>query len=117
MAQDAGLVPRRPKKASFHVLTRIAVEELEAWLLGDVPALVTTYPGISPTLGNHKRYRDPDGIKGGTWEALEAALQKAGHFLGGLPKIQVAREVAANMDPDRNGSRSFQVFRDGLRAL
>ncbi|KYF94079.1 hypothetical protein BE17_53440 [Sorangium cellulosum] len=117
MARNAGLAPKAPGKASFQVLTRIAVEELEAWLLGDVPALVATYPGVPLTLGHQRRYRDPDAITGGTWEALEAALQKAGHFLGGLPKIQVAREVAANMDPARNASRSFQVFRDGLRAL
>ncbi len=118
MARDAGLVPKgRSTGASFQVLTRIAVEELEAWLLGDVPALARTYPGVPATLGNQKAYRDVDQIKGGTWEALERVLQGAGHFLGGLPKIQVAREVAANMDPDRNTSKSFQVFRDGLRCL
>ncbi|WP_437690030.1 DUF4276 family protein [Sorangium sp. So ce176] len=117
MARDAGLVPRSHRSASFQVLTRIAVEELEAWLLGDAQALAMTYPGVPSTLGQQARYRDPDAIKGGTWEALQAALQKAGHFPGGLPKIQVAREVAANMDPERNASRSFRAFRDGLRAL
>lgn len=119
MARDAGLVPKSGKRrgSRFQLLTRIAVEELEAWLLGDVPALVATYDRFPSTLNNQKSYRDVDAIKGGTWEALERALQKAGHFLGGLPKIQVAREVAANMNPDRNSSKSFQVFRDGLRSL
>jgi hypothetical protein len=51
----------------------------------------------------------------GIWEVLERILQKAGHFLGGLPKVQVAREVAATMDPDRNTSKSFQALRDGVR--
>lgn len=115
----AGLVPKARGRAAreFQVLTRIAVEELEAWLLGDITALAATYNGVPPTLGNRGGFRDPDAVRGGTWEALERVLQHAGHFHGGLPKIQVAREVAANMDPERNTSKSFQAFRDGLRAL
>lgn len=118
IARRAGLVPKpKSRRVPFHVLTRIAIEELEAWLLGDVPALAATYARVPASLGGQKPFRDVDAIRGGTWEALERVLQKAGHFLGGLPKVQVAREVAAAMDPDRNTSRSFQVFRDGLRAL
>ncbi len=119
IARRAGLAPKPKGRRTrdFQVLTRIAVEELEAWLLGDVPALVATYNGVPSTLGNQRAFRDPDAVRGGTWEALERVLQHAGHFLGGLPKIQVAREVAANMDPERNASKSFQAFRDGLRAL
>lgn len=119
IARRAGLVPKPQvaRAAGFNVLTRIAIEELEAWLLGDVAALAATYPGVPPTLGNQRPFRNVDAVGGGTWEALERVLQKAGHFLGGLPKIQVAREVAANMDPNRNTSRSFRVFCDGLRAL
>jgi len=118
IARRAGLVPKpRSGKAAFQVLTRIAVEELEAWLLGDVSALASTYVGVPASLGSQKSFRNVDAIRGGTWEALERVLQQAGHFLGGLPKVQVAREVAATMDPDRNTSKSFQVFRDGLRAL
>jgi hypothetical protein len=119
IARRVGLIAKRKKHPAspFHVLTRIAIEELEAWLLGDVGALAVTYSGVPATLGNQRGYRDVDTIKGGTWEALERVLQNAGHFLGGLPKIQVAREVGANMDPDRNTSKSFQVFRDGIRSL
>ncbi len=117
MIVKAGLKPKIGKASGFNVLTRIAVEELEAWLLGDVPALCATYEGVAKNIGNRRGFRDVDEIDGGTWEALERVLQKAGHFLNGLPKIQVAREVAANMDPSKNTSKSFQVFRDGLRAL
>lgn len=119
MAKAAGLKPksRRRGDADFQVLTRIVVEELEAWLLGDVPALNATYPRVPLTLSGRRAYRDVDAIAGGTWKALERVLQEAGQFLGGLSKVQVAREVAANMDPERNTSRSFQVFRDGIRAL
>ncbi|HZH97512.1 MAG TPA: DUF4276 family protein [Fimbriimonadaceae bacterium] len=119
IAVRAGLVPKAKanKSGQFHVLTRIAVEELEAWLLGDVPALAETYPGVPASLASRRPFRDVDGIKGGTWEALERVLQEAGHFLGGLPKIQVARQVASRMNPERNTSRSFQTFRSGLRGL
>lgn len=105
----------RPRQGS--VLNRIAIEELEAWFFGDVPALVQAYPGVPPNLAAKSRYRDPDGIKGGTWEALERVLQQAGHHLGGLEKIRAAREITAQMDPSQNSSKSFQIFRDGLMAL
>lgn len=101
----------------FVVLNRVSVEELEAWFFGDVPALVSAYPRVSPTLGRRSAYRDPDAIAGGTWEALERELQRAGYYGGGLPKIEVARNMAAHMDPRRNTSASFQCFRTGLAAL
>lgn len=99
------------------MLNRIAIEELEAWILGDIPALCQVYPRLSPDLANRERYRDTDAIRGGTWEALERALQKVGYHQGGLPKIAVAREVALHMTPERNRSPSFQVFYRGLKEL
>jgi hypothetical protein len=118
-ATAAGLWTRAtaPPGQSFHVINRLAVEELEAWFFGDVPALVAAYPGISLHLGKQAKYRDPDAIAGGTWEALERVLQRAGYYSGGLPKIEVAARVSEHMDPDRNRSRSFQVFREALRNL
>ena len=101
----------------FVVLNRIAVEELEAWFFGDIAALANAFPGVSPTLGAQARYRDPDAIAGGTWEALQRVLQKAGYFGGGLPKIEVARTLAKHMDPARNTSSSFRQFVQGLAAL
>jgi hypothetical protein len=99
------------------LLCRIAVEELEAWFLGDVPALVKAYAGVPANLGARKKYRDPDAITGGTWEALERVLQEAGHFKAGLAKIAAARTIAPHMNVEANTSRSFLVFRDGLRRL
>lgn len=107
----------RPRGDRFVVLNRIAVEELEAWFFGDIPALAVAYPGVSPNLGQHAAYRDVDAIAGGTWEALERVLQRAGYFGGGLPKIEVAREIARHMDASRNTSRSFRQFTTGLAAL
>ena len=117
-ATAAGLPTKTsPKKGLFVVLNRIAIEELEAWFFGDIAALANAYPGVSPTLGAKARYRYPDSIAGGTWEALQRVLQKAGYFGGGLPKIEVARTLAKHMDPARNTSPSFRQFVQGLAAL
>lgn len=107
------------KSKSFQVLNRIVIEELEAWFFGDVEALVTAYPGVPDSLANKEKYRDPDAIKGGTWEALLRILQKAGHYqnLTYLPKIETARNISQHMDPERNRSKSFQVFKNGLLSL
>ena len=60
---------------SFQVLNRLAIEELEAWFFGDPEALHTAYPRVPSTLTKRALYRDPDAIRGGTWEALERVLQ------------------------------------------
>jgi hypothetical protein len=99
---------------AFQVLTRLAMEELEAWFLGDAEALHAAYPRLSWNLAKQARFRYPDAIRGGTWEALERLLQKAGYYRGGMPKIEVARNVSERMKPEYNRSRSFSVFRDGL---
>ncbi|HEX9944814.1 MAG TPA: DUF4276 family protein [Thermoanaerobaculia bacterium] len=118
MAQQAGFLTRaRWQSGGFQVLNRLAIEELEAWFFGDVDALCEAYPGVSPTLGERAAYRDPDAIRGGTWEALERELQRAGYHRAGLAKIKAAREISARMEPYRNRSRSFGVFRQGLLDL
>jgi hypothetical protein len=101
----------------FQVLNRIAVEELEAWFFGDVSAITQAFPRVPPTLGSRRGYRDPDAISGGTWEKLERVLKDAGYYAGGMPKIEVARQIAGNMDPSRNRSQSFCAFLQGLRLL
>lgn len=101
----------------FDVLTRIAVEELEAWLLGDVPALCAAYPRLPASLGEKDRYRDPDGVAGGTAEALERELQNHGYHAAGLSKIDNPTRMAQHMTVDRNRSASFRCFRDGVRRI
>ncbi|HEY3396139.1 MAG TPA: DUF4276 family protein [Armatimonadota bacterium] len=102
---------------SFQVLNRIAVEELEAWFFGDVEALAEAYPRLPQTLAQQRGYRDPDHIAGGTWEKLERLLYRYGYYPTGMPKIEVAKAVSEKMDPARNRSHSFRVFRSGLLAL
>lgn len=99
------------------VLVRVVVEELEAWHFGDVQALASVFPGVPNSLGERAGFRDPDGIKGGTWEALERVLQKAGHHDGGLRKMECAQQLASRVNIESNRSTSFIAFRDGLRRL
>jgi hypothetical protein len=116
IAQNSNLLTKSVTRNSsnFQVLNRLAIEELEAWFFGDVEALNAAYPRISLNLGNKAKYRDPDAIRGGTWEALEGELKRVGYYTGGLSKISAAREISLCMVPERNRSRSFQVFRQGL---
>jgi hypothetical protein len=120
-ASSAGLPTKTAPDTnkSFKVVNRIVVEELEAWFLGDVPALVAAFPRVSASLGQQARYRDPDAVPGGTWEALRRILIRSGYYAGSrhLPKIEVARRVAPLMVASRNRSRSFRAFVDGLDAL
>ncbi len=116
-ATNAGFITKSMafSQKGYQVLNRIAIEELEAWFFGDVEALVSAYPRIPISLGRKEKYRDPDAIKGGTWEALERVLQQYGYYSAGLPKIEVARTISQYMDPERNCSKSFNVFKSGLR--
>lgn len=104
-------------RAGVSALVRIAVKELESWFFGDPQAVRQAYPRVSSTLGQKARYRNPDAIRGGAWEALERELQRARYYPGGMPKAQVAYDIARFMDPSRNRSRSFQVVHAGLLAL
>lgn len=115
MAEKAGLRTRSVSGGGrYAVVNRLAIEELEAWYFGDWEAVRTAYPRVSSRIPLRAGYRDPDAIAGGTWEAFERALQKAGYFRTGLRKIEAARAIARHMTPGRNRSRSFQVLREAL---
>lgn len=103
--------------ARFQVLNRIVIEELEAWFFGDIEAIHHAYPNIPLTLQDNQKFRDPDSIAGGTWETLERTMQRYGYFRGGYAKREAASAISVHMEPDRNRSRSFQVFHEGLLAL
>ncbi len=115
IAAQAGLTTPSTSN-NFQVLNRIVVEELEAWFFGDINALREAYPKVPESLSKRRSYRIPDEIKGGTWEALERILSSAGYYEKGfMPKTEVARNIAPFMNPELNSSKSFQVFRDGLK--
>lgn len=101
-------------RSDWQVVNRIAIEELEAWYFGDWRAVREAYPRVPPTVQKRAGFRDPDAIRGGTWEAFERILKRSGYFKTGLRKTEAAREVAARMCWRRTGSRSFRVFVDAV---
>ncbi|MBI3920987.1 MAG: DUF4276 family protein [Armatimonadetes bacterium] len=101
----------------YSLVNRIAIEELEAWYFGDWEAVLAAYPRLPSDVPAKAAFRDPDAIKGGTWEAFERILQRAKYFKGGLRKIEAARAVAEHWDPARNTSASFRAFRDVLQEM
>ena len=115
IAKNEGFVTRSiaELQGKFQVINRIAIEELEAWFFGDVTALKTAYPRVPGFLDRRKGFRNPDVIHN-TAEALERILKSAGYYRGGMPKIEVARKITEYMEPNRNTSKSFRVFRDAL---
>ena len=98
-----------------------AVEEGEAWLLGDVSAVVAAYPRVDATV--LRRYRQDDIC--GTWELLAdavhrggaTALKRAGWQEIGREKAAWAEQIAPHVDVERNVSPSFQYFRRQVRTL
>ncbi len=117
MARNAGLSTRTSSRREWRFVSRFAIEELEAWYFGDWTAVRAAYPKVAAGIPRKSAFRDPDAIAGGTCEAFERVLQDAGYFSTGLRKIEVARAVAAHMEPRRNVSTSFRAFAAVLRML
>jgi len=64
---------------------------------------------VPASLQGEARSRDPDASTGGTWEALRV-LSRAGYHPAAMPKVKVARFLAAHMNPVRSAREV-----DGLR--
>ena len=114
-------VHARCKPAPQNTLFRLVIEEIEAWYLGDRPAILAAYPRAKKDALN--RYLQ-DSVCG-TWELLAdavhpggaASIQKAGWPLPGQIKHAWAEQIGLRMDIENNQSPSFRKFRDGLRRL
>ena len=99
----------------------IAVEEGEAWLLGDIPAIKAAYPKARDGILN--QYVN-DSICG-TWERLADALYKGGSAAlsakgwqaVGAEKSQWAEKITPHMDAANNASPSFVYLRRKLLEL
>jgi len=99
----------------------IAIEEGEAWLLGDLAAVRSAYPRAKEAvLAGYQN----DSICG-TWERLadalfpggSSALKRRGWQAVGAEKSVWAERIAPIMCVDENNSPSFAHFRDKLRDL
>ena len=99
----------------------IAIEEGEAWLLGDIPAIKTAYPNARDNVLNG--YTN-DAICG-TWELLADAvfqggatgIKKRGWRAVGREKSVWATRIAPNMNVNNNKSPSFCYFRQKIQEL
>ena len=99
----------------------IAIEEGEAWLLGDLPAVKAAYPNARDSVLNHY---ENDSICG-TWELLADAvyrggsnrLKNEGWQAVGREKSTWSKTIAPHMDVENNGSPSFCYFREKVRGL
>lgn len=104
-----------------NALFRLAIEEMEAWYLGDRQALLAAYPRAKKDVLS--RYQQ-DSVCG-TWELLADAVQpggstairSAGWPLPGQVKHGWAEKIGPRMNVENNKSPSFCKFRDGLRRL
>lgn len=96
----------------------IAIEEGEAWLLGDVKAIKSAYPNAKESILNS--YVN-DSICG-TWETLANAVYKGGaHALSaegwqriGAEKSNWSEKISPYMDVYNNCSPSFCHFRNTI---
>ncbi|WP_019571483.1 DUF4276 family protein [Thioalkalivibrio sp. ALMg3] len=112
---SAGLTSRSAAgDERWQVVNRVAIEELEAWYFGDWEAVRTVYPRVSANIPSQQSFRDPDAIRGGTWEAFERILQRRRYFSTGLRKVEAARAIGAQIVPERSSSRSFSAFCEAI---
>ena len=99
----------------------LAIEESEAWFLGDIPAIKQAYPKARDEILN--KYVN-DSICG-TWELLadavfprgHAALAANGWMAVGTEKSLWAEKISLHMEIDDNKSPSFTYLRDELIRL
>lgn len=99
----------------------IAIEEGEAWFLGDIRAIKSAYPKARDAVLNS--YVN-DSICG-TWEKLadavydggSTALSKKGWNAIGAEKTQWAEKITPHMDVTNNASPSFRYFCQKLLEL
>ncbi|MDR1491200.1 MAG: DUF4276 family protein [Planctomycetaceae bacterium] len=111
----------RPKPRAYF---RIAVEEMEAWLLGDRKAIQHAYPHFNQQ--EYENYEQDSII--GTWEkladitlspAVSKSFQKkqTSYAEIGKQKSEWARKIGKHIDIQNNISPSFQCFKKILEKL
>ena len=110
-----------PKPAAFF---RIAIEEMEAWLLGDKAAIEKSYPKMNKI--EFAEYKQDSPI--GTWEKLaDITLSRdmarrlknanTAYFEIGRQKTEWAQKIGPYMNINNNASPSFNCFKQKLQEL
>ena len=102
-------------------LFRLALEEIEAWYIGDRRAIRRAYPAIRD--GVLSTYAQDSCC--GTWEVLadaihpggSRAIKKAGWPIPGQIKCEWANRIGPLLNVEHNDSPSFCKLRDGLRRI
>jgi len=88
-------------------IVRLAMQELEAWYLGEPPALAEAYGNEAlRKIGAEARYREPDAIAKPSIEMRRLVPE--------FQKVSGARRLAGYLTRERNRSRSFQVLLTAL---
>lgn len=103
---------------SIRTVVGLCTEEIEAWLLGDFEAIIETFPEAD--VKAHDSYTQ-DSVCG-TWEKLCEVVEPEGfeELLNiGYPaignyKAMWADKISMNMDPERNVSPSFILYKNAL---
>ena len=106
---------------TLNVVFRLAIEEIEAWYLGDRAALLGAYPKAKREILD--RYVQ-DAVCD-TWEMLADAvhpggsseIKRTGFPLTGIIKHEWAGRIAPLMKPEANVSPSFRKLREALALL
>lgn len=89
---------------------RIVCHELEAWYLGDMPAIAKVFPKFQvEQQENRAIFRNPDKCI-----CPKNELKK---IVGEYGQIIIAKRMAPLMDPNENRSASFHSFFDGVRKV
>ncbi len=111
---ELSLLARRCGASDLSVFC-VAIEEIEAWMLGDWEAVKLGYPLAKEKV--HAAYIQ-DSICG-TWETLADAIHKGGsrvlssqpYKVIGTAKCEWASRIGPHLDLNRNSSQSFRNFR------
>ena len=115
-------VAKQSVQNSSKIFFCIAIEEMEAWLLGDIEAIRKSYPQAKLTI---LQSYENDSICD-TWETLADAIYKGGakalklykdYYSIGAIKIEWAKNIPSHMDIEQNISPSFVHFKNTIKQI
>ena len=92
-------------------LVRVVCRELEAWYVGDMDALATTFPSAEKQIRTRmakRRFRNPDD--------MAQPARALANLIPAFQKRSAARKMGASLSR-QNSSRSYQVFLGGIDRL